>query len=549
MPPRQTYRVVLIAAAIGAAALATVTGTTSASGDEVADPPESIEAVNEPAGGGATVPGGTPTAGPVEASASVDNETDFIAALTNLGGIGGGPHTINITGSFTISGAADPTYSNLATEALIINGNGFTIRGNDNSRVLYNNSSQPLTIHDLTVLDGDSDGDGGAVFSEGDLTLTDCTFEDNYSDDDGGAVAVDPGSLTVTRCAFGGNAADDEAGALRKKSAGTATVTDSTFTDNEAYGGGGGAIEINGPASLTVTGSTFTDNTADEEGGAIETADGLLTVRTSTFTANESTGSDGGAIDAASGAEITDSTFDRNRAESDGGAVDTSDEDTDLIIDGSTFVENQNADGDGGAVEAERDLVATNSTFTGNEGTEDVANAEEGDVTFRHVTFVDNVTEQNDPDDGGIDSDGDGTTFTSFAGAYGGNTPNTCEIGDFATIVSEGYNHADDDSCGLNSGPGDVENGPDPQVVPLADFGGPTRTRPPSLPGSPLIDAIPVADCSPTIVVDQRDLPRPSDGDLDGVDGCDIGAVEVQAQIDEPPPDTAPIDATPPFTG
>jgi hypothetical protein len=131
-----------------------------------------------------------------------------------------------------------------------------------------------------------------------------------------------------------------------------------------------------------------------------------------------------------------------------------------------------------------------------------------------------------------------------------------CQIG--ASPVSGGYNYSDDASCAF-TGTGDTQNGADPQLLALGDFGGPTQTRPPAV-TSPLVDAIPVAACDPTVTTDQRGLARPSDGNDDGTNGCDIGAVELQATPPPTPPTptppaspagrvVGPVAARPTFTG
>ena len=544
---------------------------------------------------------GTPVAA---TTVSVATETEYRDALTALSTDNTGPHVIEVTADFTIVGATDPTYN--GTQPLTINGNGKAIDANGNSRFLNHDVSQALMINDLTVRNGSTGGSGGAVaanatvevnssiftgnsadafggaIAAGAVTATDCTFSQNRSERPGGAIHTSSGSIsadvTLTGCTFTENVSDDggaisatdagavvtvtgsrfenngdpinapvteDGGAIRAR---TADISGSTFVGNRAENGG---AVYTGGGDARIVGSTFTGNSAEEDGGAIDA--GTASVTGSTFVDNTTVDGDGGAIDADAG-DIVDSLFDGNTAgeDNDGGAVHTSD--GAVTIDGSTFVRNTTSgDGQGGAIDAATNVTATNTTFTQNTGGEDVINAAGdeggGDVTLRYVTFVDNVTVQTDPQDGAIDSDGEGT-LTSFGSAFGGNSPNTCEP-DFGAVVSEGYNYADDDSCGLDGGPGDVENGPDPQVEPLGDFGGPTPTRPPMLPDSPLIDAIPVADCYPGIAVDQRDLPRPEDGNGDGANGCDIGAVEVQAQ-DSPRPTPAPdgpVAARPTFTG
>lgn len=63
----------------------------------------------------------------------------------------------------------------------------------------------------------------------------------------------------------------------------------------------------------------------------------------------------------------------------------------------------------------------------------------------------------------------------------------------------------------------------DPRLTALGDHGGATPTHLP-LPDSPAIDAERSNACA--VRLDQRGRQRPADGDLDGITGCDAGAVE-----------------------
>jgi hypothetical protein len=89
-------------------------------------------------------------------------------------------------------------------------------------------------------------------------------------------------------------------------------------------------------------------------------------------------------------------------------------------------------------------------------------------------------------------------------------------------LTSLGYNIASDASCGL-AGTGDL-NSTDPLLAPLVNNGGPTETHAP-LPGSPAIDAVPIADCTDVdgdpVSTDQRGVARPQGA------ACDIGSVEL----------------------
>jgi hypothetical protein len=115
---------------------------------------------------------------------------------------------------------------------------------------------------------------------------------------------------------------------------------------------------------------------------------------------------------------------------------------------------------------------------------------------------------------------GFGLTFltnTILAGNGPGFIADDC---DHAVSVDGGNIIGDADDCMFESLPSD-QLGVDPELGPLADNGGFTRTH---RPGAAAVDR--GSDACPAD--DQRGLPRPVDGDGDGIAACDAGAVEIQ---------------------
>ncbi len=187
-----------------------------------------------------------------------------------------------------------------------------------------------------------------------------------------------------------------------------------------------------------------------------------------------------------------------------------------------------------------------NATITGNTASDEgggiYTTALPDTINLDHVTIAGNTA----PEGANIfieEGDVLNTFGTVISDPLGGGV--NCELNG-GTVNSTGWNWSTDDSCDL-SDPTDTEDGADPQLEALGDFGGPTGPRPPAL-ASPLVDAIPEADC--ILDVDQRDVPRPQDADLDGTLACDIGAVELLVEEPEVPGQgEGPVAAAPPFTG
>jgi len=137
---------------------------------------------------------------------------------------------------------------------------------------IYNTSGATLTIMD-TVLGFNTaeHGDGGGLRNSGAATLTDTTASNNQT------LAGNGGGLHVT---------------------GSATLNSVTLSANISSGNGGGAtVASGGDATLTVTNSTFSGNEATDVGGGIAAISGS-TVDLTHVTIAQNTASSGGGINA-----------------------------------------------------------------------------------------------------------------------------------------------------------------------------------------------------------------------------------------------------------
>ncbi|MEM8931839.1 MAG: choice-of-anchor Q domain-containing protein, partial [Acidobacteriota bacterium] len=215
---------------------------------------------------------------------------------------------------------------------------------------------------------------------------------------------------------------------------------------------------------------------------------------------NVATGNGGGLIGSSdTTVTIVDSVFEANVASDGGGLYSTG---ADITIIGSLFAGNA-ADAVGGGIYASGgDLSMWNTTITGN-----IASFQSGGVdirtgipSLRHVTIVDNSA----PSVGGFNFLAASVRSSVIANNGGGDCVREITGANL-------HNWDSDGSCGI----GVVGSG-DPELEPLRDNGGWTRTRAPQE-ESPLIDAGDQTRCANS---DQRGLERRLGGD------CDIGAYE-----------------------
>jgi CSLREA domain-containing protein len=384
----------------------------------------------------------------------------------------------NLTGStITLS-----TGEMLITDALSINGPGatqLTVDADDNSRIFSidpGTADDPVSISGLTLANGFvGNASGGAIRNvDSELTISGSVVRDSYASGDKYAGG---GVYTLN---------------------GSLDITNSTVSGNGAYYGGGVGVKY---ADVTITGSTLTGNAAygdtsneylNAYGGAVWIGEGALTIDSSTLDHNVAT--DGGGVYASgrSGGPATvavnNSTIAQNHVRDDGGAIWQFDASTvPLTVTGSTIVGNS-ADNYAGALDSgSPDPVLQDSIVTGN--STDPSKSDTSDVYASGAHF---------------------STSFSLIGIPG--------------------------SYVVQTVPGSVLVGVNPQLGSLAANGGPTQTMLPAA-TSPVIDQ----GKSFGLTSDQRALARPVEiptipnSTAAGADGADIGAVEVQSVPTTPP--------------
>lgn len=378
-------------------------------------------------------------------------------------------------------------------ELTTFNGPGaslLSLTTNQLSRHFVLNNMVAATFTGLTFQDGSvlsTYDPGGAIASySGFLTVTESTFTGNLSNGGGAIFAF--GTLLVDSCLFTNNSVGNfSAGGAIAGYPSSALISNSTFTGNRATYGG--AIQNGG--TMSIVACRFEGNLAFEDGGgfggggAVIHSGTLLTIEDSTFVNNSSGDYAGGALILNSDYTIDRSSFIGNTTANYGGAI--------IQFAGSGVVSASMFTGNsartGGAISAYGgDLKLINSTISGNTAIEGGGGVrvDYAPVVLRNVTVTLNRADSGDADAG---SGGGLQVFSTEVTLYntivagnlkgsGAGTPNDVD-GDQPLHANSKSNLIGDAATagGLAHGVNGNLVGVDPQLMPLADNGGPTQTH------------------------------------------------------------------------
>ncbi len=386
-----------------------------------------------------------------------------------------------------------------------------------------------LVLERVTVRDNEG-GQGGGVYSFGDLTVISSTIRGNVANgtygDGGGLHTTVTGKLRVLDSLIADNEASDSGGGIQ---ANWLTIQDSVVSGNRANGTYGQVGGISSGSVMTATRVTVVGNVANEHGGGIRNGLGDAILSQSVISGNVANKNGGGIFNTDVLTIERTTVYSNSAGQVGGGIYHLSDS---ILLDG-VLVEANAATSNGGGIDSVASLTMKRSTVSGNHagGSGGGLCASDGMAEISGSSIVGNVADGG----GGIYAfDGYVRVKSSIVvsnSAQGLGSDDDCErnLFGYGDVTSWGYNlYGQGTGCPVSYGHDKTTDAPASEIdLTLADNGGETRTHA-VLAGGQAIDGGSCTDVGGgPLMRDQRGALRPRDGDADGSAGCDKGAYEL----------------------
>ena len=210
---------------------------------------------------------------------AIDRST-FSGNSANSGGGIYNDGTVNMYGGSIISWNS-ATYGGGIWNSRTATVTGSTISGNsafDGGGI--HNWQGTATVTGSIISGNSAEHVGGGIFNSGTATVTDSTISENSAKLDGGGIHNWQGTATVSGSIISRNSAENVGGGIFNSE--TATVTDSTISENSANSGGG----IFNSGTLNQVRGSITGNTAGGGGGIFNFITGIVNLNEGSITGN-----------------------------------------------------------------------------------------------------------------------------------------------------------------------------------------------------------------------------------------------------------------------
>lgn len=234
---------------------------------------------------------------------SVSSEADVALLVVALGNCNGGDFNVTWNGVVILD---EPLVVGSQSRLTITgvpgsSGEDPVLDGNNATTIVELESGSSLELFGVTLQNArQSSGNGGAVNAEAEGTFLfarNTTFSNNTAvDGRGGALVLGAGgSATFEGCTLVGNRAGGYGGGV--STLGNATVLfDGCLLDKNEASFRGGAVDIDGPANVTFATSVLSGNTAGVSGGAVYGVDASVVVRSGSRFVNNSAIDEGAGL-------------------------------------------------------------------------------------------------------------------------------------------------------------------------------------------------------------------------------------------------------------